>query len=248
MGAALLAGRAALKSGAGKLTIHAPRIGEIILQTGLPEALYDPDPHQTLWSSGPETHGWQALAIGCGIGTNPMTRIALGNLLRSPSLPPLVLDADALNLLASDPRLMDLLPPGTVLTPHPGEFDRLTGHRPGDWERLCLAAEMAIRYQVIVVLKGAYTRICTPGGWQWINPTGNPGMATAGSGDVLTGIIAGLLAQGATPVDAAVAGVYLHGLAGDLAVSVSGSEETLIAGDITGSLGRAFHHLHQAEP
>ena len=156
---------------------------------------------------------------------------------------PLLIDADGLNILSQHPDWFELLPEGTILTPHPKEFDRLAGESADSYERHLKQREFASRYKVVVVLKGAHTGIASPDGRYWFNTTGNPGMATGGSGDVLTGIITGLLAQGVPSLEAALAGVYLHGLAGDLAVEAS-SEEALIAGDMNLYLGEAFRELH----
>ena len=156
---------------------------------------------------------------------------------------PLVIDADGLNILSDHPDWVQLLPEGTILTPHPKEFDRLAGESASSYERHIKQREFATKYKVIVVLKGAYTAIATPDGRYWFNTTGNPGMATGGSGDVLTGLITGLLAQGITPPDAALAGVYIHGLAGDLASEAS-SQEAMIAGDMIRQLGAAFSKIH----
>jgi len=156
---------------------------------------------------------------------------------------PLVLDADAINILSILPMLLGFLPVNSILTPHPKEFSRLFGTTESEVERLSLAKNMAVRYQIIIVLKGAHTRIFTPSGREFINNTGNPGMATAGSGDVLTGIITGLLAQNYKPEYAAVLGVFIHGLAGDMALKYE-SVESLIASDIINNLGKAFKTLN----
>ena len=155
---------------------------------------------------------------------------------------PLVIDADGLNLLAQHPDWLELLPEGTILTPHPKEFDRLVGESTDSYERHLKQREFASKHKVVVVLKGASTGTASPDGRYWFNTTGNSGMATGGSGDVLTGLIAGLLAQGIASLDAALAGVYLHGLAGDLAAE-SSSEEAVIAGDMILYLGEAFREL-----
>ena len=152
---------------------------------------------------------------------------------------PLVIDADALNILSQHPEWYELLPEGSILTPHPKEFDRLAGPSENSYQRHLKQREFARKYSVVMVLKGAYTGIAAPDGSYWFNTTGNPGMATGGSGDVLTGLITGLLAQGADPMAAALAGVYIHGVAGDLASDAS-SEEALIAGDMLLYLGDAF--------
>jgi NAD(P)H-hydrate epimerase len=155
---------------------------------------------------------------------------------------PLLMDADALNILSEHPEWLDLLPENTILTPHPREFERLAGKADHGHARIKMQIDFAVKNKLFVVLKGAHTSIACPDGSCWFNTTGNPGMATAGSGDVLTGIILSLLGQGYTPRDAAILGVYLHGLAGDLASEAS-SEESLIAGDIIESLGFAFQYI-----
>ena len=152
---------------------------------------------------------------------------------------PLVLDADALNILSENPTWLSFLPGGSVLTPHPREFARLVGKFADDYERLEIARAFALKYQVYLVLKGAHTAIISPDGRIFFNSTGNPGMATAGSGDVLTGIILGWMAQGYTPLQSALAGVYIHGLAGDMAASRQGPE-SLIASDIVAHLPKAI--------
>ena len=152
------------------------------------------------------------------------------------------MDADALNILSEHPDWMECLPENTILTPHPREFERLAGEAGSGFDRVGKQIDFARQKKVIVVLKGAHSSIALPDGSCWFNTTGNPGMATAGSGDVLTGIILSLLGQGYPPQDAAMLGVYLHGLAGDLAAEAS-SEESLTAGDIIESLGFAFSYI-----
>jgi NAD(P)H-hydrate epimerase len=241
MGAALLAGESCLRSGPGLVTLHVPRFGYQVIQTGFPEALVSLDQSDILFSTPPPLEPFTAIGIGPGLGCKPNTGKGLKMVLERAKVP-LVLDADALNLLASDPDLLDRLPENAILTPHPREFDRLAGESHSGYERHLKQLEFSARHKVIVVLKGAYTGISDPGGTYWFNSTGNPGMATGGSGDVLTGIITGLLAQGMSPLDAALAGVYLHGLAGDLAGEALG-QEALIAGDLIRFLGKAFKQL-----
>jgi NAD(P)H-hydrate epimerase len=154
----------------------------------------------------------------------------------------MVIDADALNIIADDRTLMDMLGGETVLSPHPGEFRRLTGSDEKAFGRLLLQQEFSKKHSCVIVLKGAHTSVSLPDGRVWFNSTGNPGMATAGSGDSLTGIILGLVAQHIPPEHAAIAGVFLHGLAGDIAAHEK-SENALIAGDITDYLGKAFFKL-----
>ena len=238
MGAAVLAAKACLRSGVGLLTIHIPQRGEITLQSTVPEAMLSLDTNTDFVSILPEATKYEAIAIGPGLDTQPSTVIMLKELLESAGKP-LLLDADALNILALNPELIPLLPPASILTPHPKEFDRLFGACECGYERIQKARIKAMELTACIVLKGAYSAICTPEGNVYFNPTGNPGMATAGSGDVLTGIILSLLAQGYEPETSAVAGVYLHGLAGDLATT-SISEESVIASDIIQMLGKAF--------
>ncbi|HPE97646.1 MAG: NAD(P)H-hydrate dehydratase [Chitinophagales bacterium] len=177
-----------------------------------------------------ESGQYNVFAAGPGLGRTPSAHTLLKQCLES-FRHPVLLDADALNLLADDPSLTMLLPAGSILTPHPGEFRRLAGDTSGSLEMLTLQQQLSARWQVTIVLKRAYTCITTPDGKIYINGSGNPGMATAGSGDVLTGIIAAWMAQGLSPTDAAIAGTYLHGLAGDLAMKEQGGLN-IIAGDI----------------
>ncbi len=241
MGAAILAGHSCLRSGCGLLTIHIPQRGEVMMQTAFPEAMVSFDQHADYFSSVPEISHYSAIGIGPGLGQHFESAVALERLLQTIGKP-LVIDADALNLIASNNDLLKLIPPHSILTPHPKEFDRLAGESPCMAERLKKAREFASSHEVLIVLKGAFTATCTPEGRVYFNSTGNPGMATAGSGDVLTGIILSLLAQGAEPEAAAVIGVYLHGMAGDLAAAFR-SEESMIAGDITEMLGKAFKQI-----
>lgn len=239
MGAAILSSEACLRSGCGKLTAHIPETGYAIMQTAVPEAMVTVDSHKYCWTESPSMESFDAVGIGCGVGVNKLSQNAFCDLLERLKKP-LVLDADALNMLSSNPNMWDKIPPLTILTPHPGEFYRLIGHKVNGLEAIDNIRILCQKYQIIIILKGAYTRMCFPDGKVFINSTGNPGMATAGSGDVLTGILVGLLAQGYSPQNAAIAGCYIHGLAGDLALKKVGSPESIIAGDITGQLGHAF--------
>ncbi|MDR3267797.1 MAG: NAD(P)H-hydrate dehydratase [Tannerella sp.] len=238
MGAAVLAAKACLRSGAGQLTVHLPLRGETTLQTAIPEAMLSLDDHADFVSTLPDMTHYKAIGVGPGLGVQTSSIAMMEQLLKSVDKP-LVLDADALNILALHKEWIEWLPPQTLLTPHPKEFDRLFGACASGYERLHKAGEMAVKHKLCILLKGAYSATCTPDGSIYINTTGNPGMATAGSGDVLTGILLGLLAQGYLPEIAAVTGAWLHGLAGDLAAA-DASEETMIAGDIIRMLGKAF--------
>lgn len=244
MGAAVLAAKACLRSGTGLLTVQVPHKTCSVLHTAVPEAMVSIDRSDLMFTEFPNLDGFSAVGIGPGIGTNSNTVKALSELLDKTGSRLLVLDADALNILSLKPELMDKLPKGTVLTPHPKEFERLVGPWSHDYERLQKAIDFCQKRGVVLVLKGSYSTVIDPEGNCMFNPTGNPGMATAGSGDVLTGIILALLGRGLSPKNAALAGVYLHGLAGDLAGEKYG-EEALIASDIISSLGKAFKRVLQ---
>ena len=241
-GAAILAGKACMRSGAGKLTIHTPKRNVAILQTAVPEAVLDIDREETTFSEPLPTDDFQAMGIGPGIGRTEQTGIALIAQLRRAQCP-IVTDADALNIIANRRAWLQQLPKGIILTPHPKELERMEGQCADSYERLTKARELAERLQGYVVLKGRYTAICMPDGHVAFNSSGNAGMATAGSGDVLTGIITGLLARGYTRQHATMLGVYLHGLAGDLAAAELG-EESLVASDLVGWLPKAFSLLN----
>ena len=238
-GAALLAAKAALRSGLGKLVVHAPtEVLDKVIQN-LPEIILSIDANPDCFSTIPDiVNHCDAIAVGPGLGKNEVTVQALLALLKA--LPyPVIIDADALNILAEHPNGLDYIPQNTILTPHVGEFERLIGKTANRFERMLKSQEFAQKYTVIVILKGHYTTIATPSGSLFLNTTGNQGMATAGSGDVLTGILLGLLTKGYSPENAAKLGVYLHGVAGDYALGKQ-SHESLIASDIIENLGKAF--------
>lgn len=241
MGAALLAAKACLRSGVGLLTVHIPTRGETIFQTALPEAMLSFDTHTDYLSTVPDLSPYAAIGMGPGLGQHMESALAIERILQSSSKP-VVIDADAINILASNKDLFNKIPQRSILTPHPKEFDRLAGESPTAYDRLMKARSFATEHKVCVVLKGAYTAVCTTNGNIYFNSRGNPGMATAGSGDVLTGVILGLLAQGYAPETAAVMGVFLHATAGDLAAAFH-SEESMIASDITDMLGKAFKQV-----
>ena len=181
---------------------------------------------------------------GPGIGTNDATITALQDLLQHATMP-LVLDADALNCIAIRPALLTMLPSKTIITPHVGEFDRLFGEHSSDESRLRTAIDMARQYNIIIVLKGHYTAVVRPTGRVYFNKTGNAGMATAGAGDVLTGIIAAFLSQGYKPEHASTIGIYVHGLAGDMAAGKYG-QFGMVATDIVKYAGRAIRSLFES--
>ncbi len=240
-GAAILATKACLRSGVGKVTVHTPKRNVPIMQTAVPEAIVSIDREETTFTEGIPTEDFQAVGIGPGLGTSEQTAITLIAQIRRTQCP-LVVDADAINILANRRAWLQQLPKGIILTPHPKELERIEGKCIDSYERLMKARDLAERLQGYVILKGHYTAICMPDGHIVFNPTGNAGMATAGSGDVLTGIITGLLANGYDQQKACVLGVYLHGLAGDLAARELG-EESLIASDLISYLPKAFMKL-----
>lgn len=215
-GAAILATKGCLRSGAGLATVHSARICMQVVQSVIPEAIFEPDRNENYISDMRVHHNHQAVAVGPGLGVNEKTIDALESLLTNYKQP-LVVDADALNCIARRPHLLSLLPPHSIITPHIGEFDRLFGEHSGNEARLKKAIDMSKYYNIIIVLKGHYTATVRPTGRVYFNSTGNPGMATAGSGDVLTGVITAFLAQGFRPEQAATLGVFIHGMAGDLA-------------------------------
>ena len=235
MGAAVLAAKGAIRSGTGLLSVHVPRKLKEMIHLSVSEALVEVDRNEFCFSGVDNLFRFQAVGIGPGIGTSPVTAEGIRQLL-SVWRGKIVLDADALNLLALDSGLLELLPEGAVLTPHPKEFERLAGKSVNDFDRLNKLSTFARLHQVYVVLKGAHTVIATPEGECYFNMTGNPGMAKGGAGDVLTGIIAALLASGHSSLDAAIIGVYAHGWAGDLAAEEQGMRGTR-AGDIADKLG-----------
>lgn len=228
IGACLLTAKATLHNGAGLVTAYLPQCGYSIIQTAAPEVMALCDPHLHYITQLPDTKRYQAIAIGTGLDTQPITQNALLSLLKTPDVN-LVIDADALNLIAQN-NWQNYLPPNSILTPHPKEFERLAGSSNNHFERLEQLKHFAQQHQVVVVLKGAHTAIALPNGEVYFNSTGNPAMATAGSGDVLTGFIVALLAQGYLAHQAAILGVYLHGQAGDQAASKKNGK--IVAQDI----------------
>jgi ADP-dependent NAD(P)H-hydrate dehydratase len=242
MGAISLTTKAALKSGCGLVTAFIPKCGYGILQIGLPEAMIFTDTHKNHISRILFDITPQAIGIGPGIGKEKETQKALQRFLKT-NEKPLVIDADALNILSLNQTWYTLLQPRTILTPHPKELERLVGPWYSDTEKMQKAIDFSKQYQVIIVLKGAPTRIID-GDTIYENTTGNAALATAGSGDVLTGIITGLLAQSYEPLAAAILGVYLHGLTADIALPETGTE-SFIASDIIDYLGKAFLTLQK---
>ena len=240
-GAAVLSAKACLRSGVGLLTCFIPKCGYEVLQISVSEAMVMTDANSSIITKiDDDILKYDSIGIGPGIGTASETQAAIRELV-SIYKRPIVLDADALNGLSMEKKL-PALPPGSILTPHPKEFERLLGESKNDFERIEKALQNAKLINCVIVLKGHHTFIATASGKGCFNNTGNAGMATAGSGDVLTGMITGLLAQGYSSEDASILGVHLHGLAGDIATKEF-SKEAMIAGDIIDSIGKAFKQL-----
>ncbi len=238
MGAAVLAAKACLRSGVGLLDVHIPKTGYQIMQTATPETMLSLDRYDNYFSEVPDLSKYNVVGIGPGLGMEQQSQMALKLLIQN-NQSPMVFDADALNILSENKTWLAFIPRNSVLTPHPKEFERLAGKWGNDFERLDMQKQFAIKYRVVVVLKGAHTSVCLPNGKCYFNSTGNPGMATAGSGDVLTGLITGLIAQSYPPATAAIMGVFIHGLAGDIAMKKTGMQ-SLLAGDIIDGFGKAF--------
>ena len=244
IGACLLAGRASLVAGAGRVSLYLPKCGYLPAQTALPEIMVETDMNEHYLTEISTDIEPDAVALGMGIGLLADTTRMLASFLEK-AQKPLVLDADALTILSQTPDLLTQIPEQSILTPHPGELKRLIGDWKDDFEKITKAKAFANTYGVILVIKGAHTLILYDT-LMYVNNSGNPGMATAGSGDVLSGILAGLISQGYTPLEAAVFGVFIHGRAGDIGASRKG-HQALTAGDITDCLGEAFLSLFSAE-
>ncbi|MDP5081412.1 MAG: NAD(P)H-hydrate dehydratase, partial [Winogradskyella sp.] len=234
IGAVHLASRAALSSGAGLVTAYIPKCGYHSMQTSIPEVMVITDENETDIANINFDIKPTVIGIGVGLGTSVETAITLEAFLKK-NKTPLVIDADGLNLLSKKKTLLKLLPEQTILTPHPKELERLLGKWSNDFEKLEKLKAFSKKYNVIVVLKGAHS-ITVYKDKLYVNTTGNPGMATAGSGDVLTGIISGLVAQGYEPLAATLFGVYLHGKSGDIALEDYGYQ-SLIASHIIENIG-----------
>ncbi len=242
-GAAILATKACLRTGVGKVTVHTPRRNNDILQISVPEAIISNDHEELFINETVDTDAMDAVCIGPGLRQQENTAIAVISQIRRAQCP-VLLDADALNILSNHRAWLQQLPKHIIMTPHPKEFDLLNGSPCADsYERLSKARNMAEHLEAFILLKGHHSALCLPNGHVVFNSTGNGGMATAGSGDVLAGIITALLARGCQMADACTVGMYLHGLAGDLAAKELG-EESLTASDIIAYLPKAFRRLH----
>ncbi len=240
IGAVMLSAKSCLKIGAGLVSVFIPKCGYNIMQTSFPECMVITDKDENLISNIKYDIEPTIIGIGVGIGEDKKTKTAFKNLLSTVNTP-MVIDADGINILAADKNLMKHVPIESVLTPHPKELERLIGKWDNDFEKIKKAKEFSKTYKCIIVIKGANSIIIFENSI-YINSTGNPGMATAGSGDVLTGIITGLISQNYSPLHAALFGVYLHGKSGDLS-TITNSYESIIATDIINNIGNAFIDL-----
>ncbi len=245
IGSIALTGTAALRTGAGLVTFFSPKCGYQVLQTILPEAMVITDVNENELSAVKFDIDPDVICFGMGAGTSSVALNAFKQLLKQTSNPMLI-DADGLNMLSKEKELLKLVPKNSILTPHPKELGRLIGKWKDDFEKLEKAKKFTKKYKVILVIKGAYTFTISGDDW-YINNTGNPGMATAGSGDVLSGVITGLISQKYNPLNAAVFGVYLHGKAGDI-IAEEKSYQGMTSGDIAANIGRAFLDLFKNDP
>ncbi|MGY5353831.1 NAD(P)H-hydrate dehydratase [Wenyingzhuangia sp. IMCC45467] len=241
IGAIVLATKASLRIGAGLVTAYTPNCGMQILQSTVPEAMWTGNLPCEYFLEGNYISTHKTVGIGPGLGIHPKTQTFLHLVIKATKTP-MVIDADAINILAKNKEWLNMVPKNSIFTPHPKEFERLVGSFMNDAEKILKLKKFATDYNCIVVLKGANTSITCPNKHIYFNSTGNPGMATAGSGDVLTGIITGLLAQQYTPLQAAILGVYFHGLSGDLTIKEIGMP-SLIASDIINYIGKATLHI-----
>ena len=233
MGAAVIAGKACLRSGVGLLTVNVPFSAKDIFPIALPEAMLNFRENKNDFSL------YSAIGIGPGLGTSKEAELLLRMILKENKIP-LLLDADALNLIAQDKNALKI-PKGSVITPHPKEFDRLFGNHNNTEDRTRTAIQKAKELEIVIVLKGHQTLV-TFAGKAFLNSTGNAGLAKGGSGDALTGIITSFLAQAYAPFDAAKLGVYVHGLAADISLQEQSMESMLIT-DVIKNLGKAFKKI-----
>lgn len=237
MGAAIIASKACMRAGVGMLSVNVPENERIVMQVSIPEAMtFFRDEIKK------DTFNYAALAIGPGIGTNKIEVNILKHII-TVFTNPIILDADALNIIAKNNELLNKLPKESIITPHPKEFDRLFGKHENDQERMLSAISNAKKYNIVIVLKGHQTLI-TQNGISYFNTNGNAGLAKAGSGDALTGIITSFLSQSYSSLNAALLGVYIHGLAADLTLKNQSMESMLIT-DVINNLGKAFNSLRK---
>jgi len=244
MGAAVLAAEGCLRAGAGKVTVHAPSCGYTVMQSTQPSAMFDADAGKHNITAIPTDTRYTAICAGPGMGMSDATADALEKFLKAMSAAsrPVVLDADALNIIAQRPTMLGYLPVLSVLTPHAGEFDRLFGEQPDHEARLRKAIEVSRYHQIIIVLKGRYTAIVRPDGKVFFNSSGSAALATGGTGDVLAGVITGFMASGLKPEIAALVGCYVHGVAGDMAEQEH-SDIGVTSLDVARNIGRAIKSI-----
>lgn len=240
-GASLFVLKAAHRTGAGLVTCCIPKCNYQIIQSTSPETMLIIDDSEHHISKLPNIANFNSIAVGPGIGFNELTVQMLTELIKTSKIP-IVFDADAITIISKNKKLLDFIPENSIFTPHPKEFERLIGKSENNFHRLNLQIKFAKKHKCYIVLKGANTMTVTPKGLCYINSSGNPGMATAGSGDVLTGVISSLLAQNYSPQEACILGVFIHGLAGDFAKKEKG-ENALIASDIIDFLPYAFKNI-----
>lgn len=240
MGAAILCAKAALRAGAGLVSLYIPQCGYTIAQSALPEVMVElGEENNFLCGKWQEKDG--VVALGCGLGLAEKTQDFVYSVLTN-TTNPMVIDADALNILAKDPSWFLKIPQGSILTPHPKEFQRLVGPYDNDLQKIAKQKEFAKKYQVYLILKGAHSAIATPDGEVFFNSTGNAAMAKGGSGDMLTGMLAALLAQGYSSLNSCLLGVYLHGLCGDICVQKYATE-AIIASDLIAGISDAWNFI-----
>lgn len=244
IGAVSLSSKACLKTGCGLVSVFIPKCGYTILQTAIPEVMVLTDIQEEIISNITFEITPKAIGIGPGLGQAVETQNALYEFLKRNTIP-LVIDADALNIISNNKKLLALVKPKTVITPHPKELERLIGKWDSEEEKMSRTISFSKQYDVIIVMKGAPTRIID-GETVYENTTGNAALATAGTGDVLTGMISSLLAQSYEPVSAAILGVYLHGLTADIALPETGYQ-SFIASDVIANIGKAFLSLEKQE-
>ncbi len=244
IGAPILSANAALKTGSGLVSIYSPKCANNIIQTSINEVISISDKEEDIISSITLTKEYNSFAIGMGLGTHPKTAFALKQWLPQATENCIVLDADSINILAKDENPFKNIPKGSILTPHPKELERLIGIWENDYEKLEKVKVIAQTYKIIFIIKGAHSTVICPDGNMYFNSTGNWGMATAGSGDVLSGIIASLIGQGYKPIEASILGVFLHGLAGDNATKTI-HPHSIIASDLINNISNAYFSLEK---
>ena len=244
-GAVALSAKSCLKSGAGLVTVHTPTKGAKILHTACYEVMHSSDSENDFISETPDLAPYKVIGVGPGMGKEEQTQRAFKQLIQNSSVP-LVIDADALNILAENKTWLAFLPKGSILTPHPGEFSRLADFKGTHYEAIQKQIELSRKHSIYILLKGAHSTATTPNGQVFVNSTGNPGMASAGMGDTLTGIVTGLMSCAYSSAESVVLGMYIHGKAGDLALE-NESVESLIASDLIKNIGRAFQGLSNYE-